>query len=519
MLPSLARKAVSQPSFLLRRRLRHAGLDDKRKRWLARNLGEKIGQIQPESLQPCAHLVTSASGFELLCSYSWRAEPKKKHKKQPKTEAQTDPGRRSARPQIYVPGEAPVAIPHELPFVVTSRSKTVHHRDANVARMPLYPFEPMFQSLSVLNPGFRFDDVDLIINRNSLSHLLRFVNGSVKHNYRLDLAMVHNTLIVTPAWQRVSEINRDKDNHGRDFEDLIVQRRLQDSATYHRAIRYNLGPLNCAVLSELDAALPASGGAMASHNEQWKFHPKPGSVSLRELSDEWQPNTRAEEILFEPRDQTASKQPRLWHQPHSMVILGGTGTLSKDAAELSASGLSGIRKMPQLWFGRVPSLVRGRYGRGSLASVTVTQVAASFADYENRIQDRLQKLVSLIATLKEFAMDATDQRCIAICDKTVQPRELRIFHHHKTPPLPLPADIRRHFWTSNDVGNQDSHPGISLYFNDDAEKTTYSIHFTLPRYGPTLSKNHISRQGCTGYRSEHQVKQRNQQLHPLPVLP
>lgn len=349
-----------------------------------------------------------------------------------------------------------MAIPHELPFVVTSRSKTVHHRDANIARMPLYPFEPMFQSLSVLNPGFRFDDVDLIINRNSLSHLLRFVHGKVKHDYRLDLAMVHNTLIVTPAWERVSEIKREKDNHGRDFEDLIVQRRLQDSATYHRAIRYNLGPLNCAVLSELDAALPASGEAMASHNERWEFHPKPGSLPLRELSDEWQPITRAEEILFGPRDQTASKQPRLWHQPHSMVISGGTGTLSKDAAELSASSLSGTRKMPQLWFGRVPSLVRGRYSRGSLASVTVTQVAASFADYENRIQDHLQKLVSLITRLKEFARDATDQRCIAICDKTLQPRELRIFHHHKTPPLPLPADMRTHFWTSNDVGNQDS---------------------------------------------------------------
>lgn len=105
MLPTLARKAASRPSSLLRRRLRHAGLDEKRKRWLARNLGGKIGQIRPESLRPCTHPVTSASGFELLCSYSWRVEPRKKPKTQPKTQPKADPGRRSVGPQIYVPGE------------------------------------------------------------------------------------------------------------------------------------------------------------------------------------------------------------------------------------------------------------------------------------------------------------------------------------------------------------------------------------------------------------------------------
>lgn len=349
-----------------------------------------------------------------------------------------------------------MVIPHKLPFVVTSRSKTKHHRDANVARMPSYPFEPMFQSMSVLNPAFRFDGIDLITNRNSLHHLLRFVHGVVKQDFRFDLAMVHNTLIVTPAWDRVSEVVRDKANHGRDFEDLLLQRRLQDNATYHRAIRYNLGPLNCAVLSELDAALPASGEAMVSHNERWEFQPKPSSVPLGELSDEWQPSTRAEEILFGPRDQKASKEPRLWHQPRSEVILRGTGTLSKDAAELSASAGNGVRKMAQLWLGRVPYLVRGIYSGGSFTRVTVIQAATSFAAYENRVQDRLQRLVSLIAKLRKIARGATDQRCIAICDRTVQPRELRIFHHDKTPPLPLPADIRRHFWTSNDTGNQDS---------------------------------------------------------------
>lgn len=346
--------------------------------------------------------------------------------------------------------------PHKLPLSITGRSKKKHHRDANMARIPQYPFEPMFQSMFSLNPNFRFDGVNLIINRNSLHILLRFVRGQVKESFRLNLAMVHNTLIVTRALKKASERMLDKNNHGREFEDLFLQHRLQDSGTYHRVIRYNLGPLNIAVLSELDAALPASFEATVSGNEQWEFRRKPRTVPSSSLSEEGQSNTRAEEILFRPREQTDFKEPRLVHQPRSEVIPGGTGTLSKDAAELSASALSGNRKMPQLWLGRVPFLVRGTYSRGSFTTVNVTQLATSFAAYEKSIQDRLQKLVSLIGTLTEFSRNATGQSCIALCDKTVRPRKLRIFNHYETPPPPLPADIRGHFWASNQMGSQDS---------------------------------------------------------------
>lgn len=268
--------------------------------------------------------------------------------------------------------------------------------------------------------------------------------------------MIHNTLIVTPVWKSVSEKGLEKANHGRDFEDLFVQRPLRDSGSYHRAIRYNLGPLSCAVLSELDAALPGSGESITSHDKQWKFYPNPISVPPSELSCAHQPNTEAEEILLRSRDRTASKEPKLLHQPRSEVIPGGNGTLSKDAAELYASAGTGLKKMHQLWLGRIPFLVRGRCTERSFTKVDVVHFATSFAAYENKIQDRLRKLVSLLEALRKMATDATEQRCTVICDKTVQPRELRVFNHHSTPPLPLPADIRRHFWTSKEKSSQDA---------------------------------------------------------------
>ncbi|POS69246.1 hypothetical protein DHEL01_v212359 [Diaporthe helianthi] len=452
MLPSLARKS-------LRRRLRHAGFDtgafghiEKKKRWLVRNLGEKIGRVQVGSLKPCADQVTSASGFELLCSYSWRVETKKL----PMTLPQANAERRSLGPRIYVPGEAPVVAQRNLPLVVGRRSTTKHYRDANIARMPSYPFEPMFQSMSVLNPGFRFDKIDLIVNRNSLRHLLRFTGGSVQENFRLDLAMIHNTLVVTPVLESVLDQGAGRGNFGRDFEDLIVRRSLRDSGSYHRAIRYNLGPLNCAVLSELDAALEDSGEALTSDDKRWMLHPNPVSVPPSELSGAFQPDDRAEKVLFGVRNRILVNKAKLWHEPRSEMALGGNGTLSKDAAELYAGRERGYRKMPQMWLGRIPFLVHGKYTGRCFTRVDVVRFATSFAAYETQIQDRLQKLVSLLETLRKLATDAAEQRCIVICNKAVKPRELRVFNHQKTPPSPLPADIRRHFWTNQETRKQDA---------------------------------------------------------------
>ncbi|KAI3398117.1 hypothetical protein diail_9870 [Diaporthe ilicicola] len=325
--------------------------------------------------------------------------------------------------------------------------------------MRAYPFEPMFQSMRVLNPGFRFDGVDLIINRNSLGHLLRFASGTAKCTFRLDLAMVHNTLIVTPIWERVSQKNREPNNHGRDFEDLFARRGLLDGNTHHRAVRYDLGPLSCAVLCETDAALPSPAEAMASHEQRWAFHPHPHPMPFwmkrSQFSEAWQPNTDAEKVLFSPRSQTAPKSPGPLHRPHSQVIQRGTGTLSKDTAELVSSSRSG-KKMVQLWLGRVPFLVHGIHSQGSFTEVNVAYYATSFGCFENQYQGSLRRLVSLIEELRQFAVSASDQRCIAICDKTVRPLRLRIFNPDRPPALPLPVDLRRHFWTGNKTGKQPS---------------------------------------------------------------
>ncbi|KUI60827.1 hypothetical protein VP1G_08027 [Cytospora mali] len=309
----------------------------------------------------------------------------------------------------------------------------------------------MFQSMSVMNPETKFDHVDIVINRNSLTQLLRFSNGSCQKSFRLDLAMVHNTLVVTPVWEKITEAKRHVSNYGREFEDLFVQRTpdMQDSSTHHRAIRYNLGSLNCAVLLEIDAMVYDFDELKgSSSHKHWKFLSKPKTVAHTMLSKEGQPQTDAETSMFKSLSPESLEIPRPKHHPHSMVIPRGRGTLSTTAAELVMTKGRAAKKTTQLWLGRTPYCVRGSHMDAKFTRVNVIHYGTSFRAFDMENQDGLQRLVSLIKQLRTSTINATDQSCIVICNKEVRPLVLRVFDHEKTPRPPLPEDLRRHFWTA-----------------------------------------------------------------------
>lgn len=313
----------------------------------------------------------------------------------------------------------------------------------------------MFQSLSVMNPKARFDDIDIVINRNSLAYLLRLANGNCQKSFRLDLTMVHNTLIVTPVWEKITE-GRSSSDYGREFEDLFVDRSpdLQDSSTHHRAIRYNLGPLNCAVLLEIDAALYGFDELMASPgHKKWKFLPKPKGLTPDMLSKEGQPQTDAEMSLFRSLDLENFAIPKAKHYPHSMVIPRGRGTLSVNAAELVMTKGRSSKKTTQLWLGRTPYCVRGSHMDEKFTQVNVIYYGSSFRAFETDNQNSLQRLVSLIRQLKHCAINATNQSCVVICNKTIKPLALRVFDHEQTPPSSLPQNLRSHFWSAAEARN------------------------------------------------------------------
>lgn len=378
-----------RPAHFVQRRLDHLGFTPKHK-WLASNLGKEIGTIDHETLQPCGTQVTSAGGFELLCTYNWRVRSS-----------------RCAQPEIYVPGEAPGFKMRQVPFTKTVKAgKRKTFRDVNAAQSPQSPFEPMFRAVGVMRPTYKFDDVDVVVNRSSLQHLLRlgryskferkkkvlrfcfkrhismcFIRtnqsslykiadgGRCKDAFRLDLAMIKNTLIITPLWQR----NEGMENYGNVFERCFTQHKpgLEQSQSYHRVIRYDLGHLTVAVLYEVDAACP---GIPPSWEESgWTLgeeFPQNSVVDEDKGGDAEPANERmleyptaAEEALFSSIHKGAFQGLSSYKLATKVTQLGN-GTLSAHTAELATMkqfGKGKIRKMPQMWLGRTPVCHRNHF--------------------------------------------------------------------------------------------------------------------------------------------------------------
>ncbi|PVH90902.1 hypothetical protein DM02DRAFT_636480, partial [Periconia macrospinosa] len=141
--------------------------------WMLRGTGKMVHSIPASTIQPASAEVSSESGFEVLCGYNWHEDEK----------------------TISVPGGPPKWAPLPLPATLSPNSD---HRnmDQVTTQVPVHPFEPVFQAMSITNPDMRLDEVDIIVNRNSLRKLLDFVSGKQQYAFRMDLHMVKDTLFI-----------------------------------------------------------------------------------------------------------------------------------------------------------------------------------------------------------------------------------------------------------------------------------------------------------------------------------
>lgn len=191
--------------------------------------------------------------------------------------------------------------------------------------------------------------------------ILTTAQGGSKQDFRLDLAMIQNTLLVTPLLSWIRE--RGTQNYGRLFEQDFSHhgRGLEDSITHHRAILYNLGPLRIVVLCEVDAAVLGSTRSLESNN--WTVVPRStdNAEQAKAATNQLRAQSRAERELFGAlvKQSSASRAPEYDYSPRSRVVRRGNGTLSSLTAEMVSCVLKGrgggvSHKTPQMWLGRTP---------------------------------------------------------------------------------------------------------------------------------------------------------------------
>jgi hypothetical protein len=144
--------------------------------WMTTRIqGSPVHTINHSDVQDTDDLVTTLGGYELVCSYSWK---------------------NTSEPTIYVPGTPALWTPPSLPIQLEKDSGK-HFTDQHGYRVPRYQFEPIFQTLTTMNPTKSFEKVHIVINRNSLQKLLAFASMKrTYHQFHLSLDMIGDTLFL-----------------------------------------------------------------------------------------------------------------------------------------------------------------------------------------------------------------------------------------------------------------------------------------------------------------------------------
>ncbi|RYP38741.1 hypothetical protein DL767_002481 [Monosporascus sp. MG133] len=384
--------------------------------WMLKNTGAVIHPLT--AVQPINTEVSSAGGFELLCTYNWIVKTKNK-----------------SDPTIYVPGGPPKWKPPTLPMTL-SLDTGMQYVDQNAFRIPKYPFEPIFWALDLMNPDMRFNDVDLVCNRNSLRKLLDIAMGRRVYPFVMHLHMVETTLFITRKEKsnRMMVLGSTNSGYGHNFEKACTEADgdVVGSTSHHRVVKYNMGGLNCVLRFEVDAYYDGDEEGVCAHDfdhEDNALAERLDLLTLKEVDSHFTKGTTSNTSIN--------------------AVRKGTVLSSSQMAEIKTQKGQGrtarLRDyLPQLWFGRTPYLFIGRNTNGIFHEIVKMHAGSKFTEWEKENQEGLRKLVGILKELKEVVSKVESSAAVLMYEKKDEPMKIL---EMKNPTSVLPEEIRRKYWS------------------------------------------------------------------------
>lgn len=289
-----------------------------------------------------------------------------------------------------------------------------------------------------MNPHFKFDGIDIVVNRHSLRKFLKFCRGNTQEVFRVNLFVINNTLLIERCERSAGFLVRGAQDpgYGHLFERVVTElpAGVKDTYAHHNVLRYNFGGLQCAVRFEVDAYISTPS------------EDQPVPVDKADSLD------RDDEIDRLARNINETKLNKGPSKSGSVIIIQkGDGTPQEKAAEIKCMGkksqLSPI--IPQLWFGRTSYLIRGRHdGKGTVNRIQFDDLRGELKEWEvvEKNQQTLQKLAILLSRLRDIVRATDKKSCVAIYNRTKGPPTLRVFHYESERGVLPPSAIQR-FWT------------------------------------------------------------------------
>ncbi|KAG6368198.1 hypothetical protein INS49_002399 [Diaporthe citri] len=388
--------------------------------WLAKGAGNVVDTLTSASLKLSSSEppISNNDHYDLICSYNWVNK---------KT------------PEVYVPGGAPIFKAISLPMTIKPDSCR-HFIEQKAMKLPDYPFEVVFQAAELMNPTVRFDEIDVLTNRNSLLKFFDFCEGRVQKSFRVNLHLVNDTLIIERCVRSTAEYfpGSGASGFGHNFEKVATRlpRGLENSSGHHRVLRYDFGRLKCAVCFEVDSTY----GDPETVRESETYIPKAKSYGeeSKSLATAFS-SIAVDKAGSESTGGSADTIPR------------GAGTDQASVAELKSrqDNRSNPKPgwFPQLWLGRTRYLITGHHENGTFDDVRVQDLREELEAWEkNELnQETLQKMAVLLSRLRDTVRATEAKSCVALCEKTVRPYTLRI-HASTSGKGPLPDSVVEKFW-------------------------------------------------------------------------
>jgi hypothetical protein len=370
--------------------------------WMTNNItGPRIHLITHMDVQDTDVPVTAAGGHELLCSYCWKD---------------------CKHPTIYVPGTPAKWTPPSLP-VQLPRDSGKHFVDQHGYRVPKWQFEPIFQALAIMNPTKRFDDIDIVVNRNTLQKLFAF--GSFKRSYdafHVDLDIIGNTLFIGRK-ERHPQSDRNS-GYGRTFEtDFTAEDpELLDVHGHHRVIQYDMGGIQVAIRIEADGYYDSEDSPA--------FEP-PIELPFRNIFN-----------VFEPPNAVITHSK----DTHTKALPGGKLTKHHQTCELKSGKGDHASSREQIWFGRTPHLLVAKHSNGLVHKIEEQHLQQEDFEVwaqEPKHQRGLRRLVWFLKELRRVVRDDVKGPAVLLATEHAAP--LQIFAA-KEGCGALPREIVERFW-------------------------------------------------------------------------
>ncbi|KAL5482355.1 hypothetical protein ACEPAI_8949 [Sanghuangporus weigelae] len=314
-------------------------------------------------------------------------------------------------PTIFVPGCPPIWQNRPTPFRL-DRDSGVSFIDQNTHRVPQYPLLPLVLAVAHLSPDFDFPSIDIVTDRNNLRKLLRWINGTISLDFRIDLQLSGSTVLFTRYEPTKVEVESGRLGFGRNFEQYTTKRLAgcESSTGHHRIITYDYGNLKLLVRFEVDACLHNDTATQDRRDRPEAMRPIPGDkpqdilAALRKMS-----------IRSDDKIEIVSRGILV---PQSSLIELGT----KSARGIELEGIDWQEYFPQ-----TPHHHLGVHEKGYFRRIDARALNDSvLAIQKQRQQPAFDKLHVLLQKIKELVVARGEDARLSLVYR-VETKKLEVF--------------------------------------------------------------------------------------------